>query len=132
MKVFLTRDSVSAGDDVDAPHERSFSIANDWTWDALVSRTLESANLPLIKGGKATWALSSNVPIAVHAQEWDRPVLIQKATFDQDAINILDNEIRMHWSYFAQLDPDLVLEVLNHLQLHANKLGSSKDDEIST
>ena len=64
MRVHLSRDSVSTGDDVD--------------------------------GGRATWALSSNIPLAVTGAE-----------------------PRLHWSYFAQRDPELVLEVLRELGLRA-------------
>jgi hypothetical protein len=119
MKIYLTRDSVHPGDDYNAPHAHTFPISSDWDFDNLVSSAVKAAKLPNIVGGKATWVLSSNIPIAVHAQEWNKPKLIWKATLDQGALDILNNEIRMHWSYFAQIAPDTVLEVMDRLRLRA-------------
>jgi hypothetical protein len=38
---------------------------------------------------------------------------------DRKALDIIDDELRLHWSYFGQADPDLVLNVLRDLRLRA-------------
>ena len=119
MNAYVTRDSVSAADDIHAPHARRFSIKSDWTWQSLVDHALHGSGLPEIAGGKAVWALSSNIPLAVVAQQWDEPVLIWRMESDRIALDQSGDEIRLHWSYFAQLDPELVLEVLRQLRLQA-------------
>ena len=119
MKAYVTRDSVSAGDDVHAPHARRFRIRAEFTVSDLVGQALQASQLPRINGGKATWGLSSNIPLAVAAQEWDGPELVSQFPLDPDLLDQSNGEIRMHWSYFAQFDPDLVLEVLRQLRLHA-------------
>lgn len=119
MKAYVTRDSASAGDDHSAPHARGFSVPDDWSWETLVHQAWLLSDLPKIAGGKATWALSSNIPLAVAAQEWDEPALIWRSEEDRDALDKSENEIRLHWTYFAQLDPDIVLGILRRLRLKA-------------
>jgi len=119
MKAYVTRDSVSAGDDVLAPHAREVRIHAEPTMRDLVDQALKISQLPRISGGKATWALSSSIPLAVVAQEWDEPELVSQFPLDLGLLDHSNDEIRMHWSYFAQLDPDTVLEVLRRLRLHA-------------
>ena len=118
MKVYLTRDSVCAGDDCLAPHARNFSIPRKWDLETLVQRTMDKTSLPQIEGGKATWALSSNIPILVFAQQWEKPALIFGA-INTDRFDIEENLLRLHWSYFSQMDPDFVFKVLNSLRLTA-------------
>jgi hypothetical protein len=117
MKITVTRDSVAAGDDVLAPHEQSLSISNDWDFDELVQSAFEISALPRVIGGRATWALSANIPLAVAAQQWSKPKLIWGLPTRRDMLNHYGEVIRMHWTYFDQLDPDVVLEVLSRLVL---------------
>jgi hypothetical protein len=119
MKAYVTRDSVSAGDDYNAPHELIISIPDDWSLESLVNEVWKSSDLPNVVGGRATWALSSKIPLAVMAQQWDKLTLIVQLDVYRDELDISESEIRLHWSYFAQLDPDVVLEVLRRLRLRA-------------
>jgi hypothetical protein len=76
--------------------------------------------LPSISGGKATWSLSSRVPLAVIAQQWAAPVILNHppgpalSELDWD-----DDVVRLHFTYFAQQSPDSVLAVLRDLRLRA-------------
>src|SRR5262245_287560 len=112
MRAYVTRESVSAADDLEAPHALRLYIPDDWTWESLVHHVWQGSALPSIAGGKATWALSSNLPLAVVAQEWHEPSLLFRLDSDLGRIDISEQEVRLHWSYFAQLDPAFVLQVL--------------------
>lgn len=119
MKAYFTRDSVAAGDDGDAPHAVEIAVPDGMTVEQLVRTICQAAKLPSITGGKATWCLASRVPLAVIAQQWPAPRMIglmppKLSDLDADA-----KSIRLHFSYFAQQDPDTVFEVLRRLRLWA-------------
>lgn len=67
MKAYITRDSVCAADDIDVLHVLHLQVPEAWTWESLVRHVWQNSELPGIAGGKATWALSSNIPLAVVA-----------------------------------------------------------------
>jgi hypothetical protein len=99
------------GDDVET-HDARFEIKAD-TLEELVEWIQQSSYLPQIGGGKATWSMASNFPIAVFAQEWSSPrmlllnpwMYLKKLNYDGDLLKI-------HFNYHAQTDPELVVEVL--------------------
>jgi len=68
MQVFLTRDSVAAGDDVDAPHDMTITVPDGSSIEAIVATVAKSGYLASIRGGKATWVATSKIPLAVVAQ----------------------------------------------------------------
>ena len=120
MRAYVTRESVCAADDVNAPHAAQIQVPDDWTWDTLIHHVWEGSRLPSIAGGKASWALSSNIPLAVFAQEWREPVVLFRLDSERERLDSSGQGIRLHWSYFAQLDPALVLEVLRELRLRSD------------
>jgi hypothetical protein len=75
MQVRVTRDSVCAGDDVEA-HDIVLSLPDSDTLEALVTNVLRMYDLPRIQGGHATWRATSSRPIAVLAQEWTAPRMV--------------------------------------------------------
>ncbi|MEM7227892.1 MAG: hypothetical protein AAF432_03670 [Planctomycetota bacterium] len=116
MEAILTRDSVCAADDMDAPHKQRCVIPDACSWEDLTLRLLQDAALPRIAGGTATWTLASNIPIAVAAQQWEQPRLLRLSDTDWDRLATTGNPIRFHWSYCAQLDPDVVFEALDRVR----------------
>ncbi|PFH11606.1 hypothetical protein BCF11_4058 [Collimonas sp. PA-H2] len=117
MKIIVTRDSVTAGDDVAAPHRRAFEFTDGTSLlDALaaISRSNYLAN---ISGGRATWSAVSGVPLAVIAQEWDCPQNLLQGT--EESIDIRNAIIHIHFNYHVQINPDAVFEVLRGLRLKA-------------
>ncbi len=119
MKAYFTRDSVAAGDDGDAPNALEITVVDGLNVEQLVHAICRAAKLPSISGGKATWCLASRVPLAVIAQQWPAPRMIglmppKLSELDADA-----KSIRLTFSYFAQQDPETVLEVLRRLRLWA-------------
>ena len=53
MKALVTRDSTSAGDDLDEPHCRRFAVSDDCLWKQRVVLVWKSSDLPGISGGRA-------------------------------------------------------------------------------
>jgi hypothetical protein len=120
MNAYFTRDSVSAGDDVDAPHAREIELSDDVTVEQLVREVVSAADLPRIAGGRATWCVSSAVPLAVAAQQWEEPRPVNFTPPNLSELDLSGRTVRAHISYFAQQDPDTVLEVLRRLRLRAS------------
>ena len=66
ITILLNRDSVCAGDDYLAPHDKKIEYTEIRTLSELVSRIIEINYLPNIAGGKATWILTNNKePLAI-------------------------------------------------------------------
>lgn len=120
MKLYITRDSVAAGDDFDAPHVRDGSVDDNSDISQIVAACIAASPLPNIAGGCATWGLSSSVPLAVIAQQWLSPKLVSQFPPERERLDIVDGTLRLHFTYFEQDDPDDVFGVLSRLRLHAS------------
>lgn len=116
MKLIITRGSVCAGDDVDLPHIMVFPIRDNFMLADIAYAIKKSDFLPKIKGGNATWGVSSGIPIAVIAQQWDEPKIIKPPEFTKDQLDISGDEIRVHVTYYAQTSPDNVVNELERLK----------------
>ncbi len=112
MEVHLTRHSVCAADDCDAPHLRKFVILGNATYEEICLTIIRSGYLPKIFGGQATWSLASVLPIAVVAQQWSNPKLLINEVHDLNDLNFANNILKIHVNYHAQIDPELVYRVL--------------------
>jgi hypothetical protein len=116
MKIFATRDSVAAGDDVDAPHERQFSFPDLTSVQQAIDLIVNSGYLAGVQG-RATWSVVSNIPISVVAQEWSHSRSVHWQSQGLTAQEIQSGLIKLHFNYHAQIDPEIVLEVLKRLKL---------------
>ena len=117
MRIYTTRDSVAAGDDVDAPHPVTVTVPNGLSVEELLHEATVATKLPTIAGGCATWCVSSRVPLQVIAEQWSAPRAVRFLTPKLTELDASDAEVRFHFSYFAQMEPQVVLEVLRRLQL---------------
>jgi hypothetical protein len=115
MNVHLTRDSVAAGDDADAPHQKTLMISNTSNVEEIIMAVVNARYLASISGGHATWSAISNIPVAVVAQEWDKPKMLSAIPIPLKSLDVIDNAIRLHFCYHAQRNPDDVFEVLRPL-----------------
>lgn len=70
-----------------------------------------------IQGGKATWSVVTSIPIAVIAQQWAEPRLLPMIDGRVEKLANTDGNIRIHVNYHAQIDPEIVLAVLQELKL---------------
>src|SRR5262245_15761403 len=110
MDFLLSRDSVAAGDDLET-HDAVKSLDTTAVNDA-IGQVIRSGYLPTIQGGKATWVVVSAQPIAVCAQQWSAPKMLSWSPLTLSDLARSGDRYRLHFSYLAQLDPELALEVL--------------------
>jgi hypothetical protein len=119
MKVYLSRASVCAGDDTDAPHGETLSFPDGTSVLEILTQVAHSGYLASIVGGRATWSAASNIPLAVIAQQWPQPKPLWALALS-DSVLLLDmrgDTLCIHFNYHAQQDPDVVYEVLSRLRL---------------
>ena len=108
MKLFITRDSVCAADDVKADHLIEFELDNILDL-SLLFEYLKSINyLPKISGGKSSWALIGYNPICVIAQQWAEPKFV--SLMPEIELELAKGKLK--FCYFAQCDPNKIHEVL--------------------
>ena len=119
MRLYLTRDSGHAGDDGDAPHERTLTVPDRSNLDQALAAVLAARYLPEISGGLATWSVASNFPVAVVAQQWPKPRLLFLMESQVRTLDWQGDTLRLQFNYHAQADPELVLDVLKRLRLRA-------------
>jgi len=119
MQLILTRNGVAAGDDFDAPHRRIIKVTEGLPLDALLRRVTRTKYLPSISGGAATRSVTSGVPLAVIAQQWDDIKWLPGALQEQAALDLRDGALHLHFNYHTQIDPGIVFEVLRSLQLRS-------------
>ena len=127
VRVRLTRDSVCAGDDTDAPHEQAFELPFEASWFAFVQALTQRSKLPSISGGHATWVLHSRVPLAVVAQEWSEPKLLGASEPGPGALAFERGELRFNWEYCVQRDPDAVFRLLSSSGSRAEPRASTAE-----
>ncbi len=116
-KIILTRDSVAAGDDVDAPHYLTIEIGVDDKIEVILTVIMGLHYLPQIQGGKATWSVASNEPLAIIAQEWTKPLLICMHEYPHHGTKGFYNIERLHFNYHAQDDPQTVFQTLRRFKI---------------
>ena len=116
LTLHLTRDSVAAGDDIDAPHELALLVPDDATTAAMVAAILDAGYLPRIASGKATWSVFSGRTLAVIAQQWSEPRMVDDRPHPPELLQTDGNGYSLHLKYHAQQDPETVLAVLRKVR----------------
>ena len=118
MRVYVSRDSVCMADDVE-DHGRMLDVPDATTIDTVLEIVHRRYELPSIYGGLATWVLQSRSPISVVAQQWPSPRrLYAWWPAEVSDCQMEDGVLQLHYSYLAQIDPDMVFEVLMRLRLY--------------
>lgn len=103
MKIYVERDSVCAGDDVDAPHAIVFEMFDGSTLREVLEAIRHHRYLASIQGGKATWVATGEFPLAVIAQQWETPhFLLDPDTLANETIGAKG----LYFDYLAQIDPN--------------------------
>ncbi|KZK90914.1 hypothetical protein PsAD5_04052 [Pseudovibrio sp. Ad5] len=70
LELIVTRDSVCAGDDCDAPHRAHFSINEAASISNLVEYLREIYPLSNVFGDHLTWTLTARSKIAMFGENW--------------------------------------------------------------
>ena len=117
MKIKLTRDSVAAGDDCYAPHLKEFEVLDDILISSFLENILDTNYLASISGGKAAWSLASSKPLAIVAQQWTEPKYLVWNNPTVSELSDGNGVLRLKFNYHAQLNPDIVYEVLSRFKL---------------
>jgi len=99
-------------DDVDAPHEDVYDLAELTHLAAFLKAIREERYLPHIQGGRATWVVLGLGPVAVMAQQWPEPRLLAPA---QSLISEICNPDGpgFEFKYAVQRDPAEVFAILS-------------------
>ena len=111
ISLSIWRDSVCAGDDCDAPHELKLGVWDDTLRD-VVNELLRKRYLASIEGGRATWILEASRPLAVLAQQWERPRFLVDAEAAVGKYISRGQPPELRLRYWCQTDPDKVFECL--------------------
>ena len=115
MKVRVDRDSVCAGDDTE-PHAAVVTIADAESLEMAIRAVIAAYRLPSIAGGQATWCVSCDVPVAVVTQQAPDPKFLPWVQFVTRCDPPREG-LTVYFSYLAQLDPDLVFDVLRRVRV---------------
>ena len=110
----LTRDSVAAGDDADAPHHRLTRMSGPIASPAGVQGILPQLTegyLPAV-AGRASWIAYSNLPLAVLSNSWPAPKPVWHPDEDLARLDIRQGQIHLHLVYPAGLDPEIAFQVI--------------------
>ena len=108
MSVIIWRDSVTMGDDVDAPHEWAVPLPANATLASLVTKILRKGYLPNIAGGLATWIVDGRQPVAVLAQQWSEPRWLVDFDVPITALRRETGRANFELRYWCQVDPERV------------------------
>jgi hypothetical protein len=121
-QIFVTRDGVCAADDLLAPNLKKWPASLATSVERVMQK-LKDDYLPCkIKGGKATWVVKSNrVPIAIIAQQWRKPKIIDH-NVTIDSIKDEHGCLEFYVEYRAQNDPE---EVFKEFQRNAERARPS-------
>ncbi|WP_336129383.1 hypothetical protein [Mesoflavibacter sp. CH_XMU1422-2] len=117
-KIKLTRESVAMGDDVNAPHFLEIEINSNWTIMEILKHIYQTNYLPKIIGGKATWSVAIDEPIAVITQEnLKEPMLICLPDYPYHGTRGFVEFDNIHFNYHAQKKASEVFEVLSRFKI---------------
>jgi hypothetical protein len=120
LTLHLTRDSVAAGDDVDAPHEMALLVADEATTEEMIAAIQAAEYLPRIASGRATWSVFSERTLAVIAQQWPEPRMVSDGPHPPGQLQQDGSGYRFHVKYHAQQDPETVLAMMRKVQASTN------------
>jgi hypothetical protein len=116
LALHLTRDSVAAGDDADAPHDRlceaDVDLAAEGNLARLIRLVLETGYLPSV-AGPASGAAFSHFPLAVISNI--QPALSVMWLTESEIRERLDwrgGRLRIHFAYLAGAEPKLAFDIL--------------------
>src|SRR5690606_32178176 len=117
-KIKLTRESVAMGDDIDAPHFLEIDIEPNWTITEILKYISNINYLPKISGGRATWSVAINEPIADLTQENPKLQFLDSLPdyYYHEVIAFAEYKLN-YINYNGQKDDIDVFEVLTLIQL---------------
>jgi hypothetical protein len=107
MMITVDRSSVAMGDDV-LPHAQTIDVPAETSLADIVTDLLGQRFLASIAGGKATWILVADRPLAVVAQQWDEPRFLVDSSRPIGSFGVEGSGVSLMFRYWMQRDPDYV------------------------
>jgi hypothetical protein len=114
LLIQITRDSVCAGDDCDAPHGRQMEVSELMPLKFVIQDILESGYLAKISGGRATWLIEIGEPVGVVTQQWKDTHFFVNA--GGPIGTFLKGKSEIHFKHEAQNAPEEVVEAYKRHQ----------------
>ena len=111
MMINVDRGSVAMGDDV-LSHAQTIDLQPGTSLADCVAYLLERHFLASIAGGRATWILVADRPLAVVAQQWDEPRFLVDSSRPISSFGAEGRGVSLMFRYWMQHDPDHVFEEL--------------------
>ncbi|RED16996.1 hypothetical protein [Parasphingopyxis lamellibrachiae] len=113
----LTRDSVAAGDDFDAPHSRTIKVERRIETPGALQECLDdiaAVYLPNV-AGPACWAAYSHMPLAILSDAWSKskPFWLPDGNFQH--LDIRDGAIHLNFVYLALEDPETAHRIIGRI-----------------
>jgi hypothetical protein len=111
----LTRDSVAAGDDVDAPHERFVVLEQAVVTPADLQAVLAEiapGYLPRV-AGTATWAAYSGMPLMVFSNGESAPQPFWLMDSEMGRLAQREGALSIYFAYLATTPPKTAYEVIS-------------------
>mgnify|MGYP003440022659 CR=1 FL=1 len=113
--ITLQRDSVSMGDDINAPHQVEIQIGLEITLKEGLEQLISRKYLAGVVTGEAMWSLenSSGKVIAIYAQQWRKIEYLSDINVSVDDIvaqRHVDYGYHLFFRYHQQIDPQLFLQ----------------------
>ena len=117
IEIVIQRDSVSMGDDIQAPHEYRVSMSSQITLEACFTTLNLHLYLPKIVTGEAVWTLDNKngTSIALMAQQWQAIHYFVTPNAKLSEQFIFDEHLQGHLifiRYHQQIQPEQLIETL--------------------
>ena len=110
--IIVWRDSVTASDDIFAPHEIKIKDENDESIETTLEKILATRYLPSIQGGKATWILVGKSSLAVIAEQWSKPHFFVEPGAHTKSLIEFTNKCQLEFRYWCLVEPNEVAECI--------------------
>ena len=85
---------MSQFDDAYAPHYREIVLQDGLSLREIVVAISQADYLPTIAGGRATWSVTSKVPVAVIAQQRRRPMMLGSTSYRLSDLDYSNGTLR--------------------------------------
>jgi hypothetical protein len=98
----------------DEPDPKDITVEDGASLETILRACLVHGGIPQFQGGMATWSVTSSRVIAVVAQQWVEPWLMDswRGPARIDRWDVRGGVLHLHWNYHGKLDPALVKQVL--------------------
>ena len=121
----ITRCSVCASDDCDAPHILQIEVSGKTPLKLVVDHVISSGYLPRIDEGRASWVIKTAKPIGVIAQQW--PTARYWVDANASVQDFFHFTRTLHFSYEVQKDPEILFQEYKEDSTGASNRGVPPD-----